>query len=356
MPIVTKVIQLKDIQGNLLLPHAFSASKDNEGNDIINTYATIATVNTKANDNAVVHNTGVETIAGAKTFSTTPIVGTLAQTSSSDAAASTSYVRTAISDEDALVVHLTGDEEISGIKTFTSAPVSISMSSDSKATYLDSYKIVDPNLDTTVNPEYRKEYYDCVKDKNDNYIGWICYEYATDGSSIVSINSRTRDSENTTNLSAYVKAYVDRSGTTYATCPTPPSATDNSTKIATTSWVRNHRCTTNATTSSTASVDAPAYVVQNYKSGSNWYRVWSDGWIEQGGSRGGIATDNYITITFHKAFKDTNYCFVETTKANGAPGGNIRSSAMIYSMTNTTIQLEQDTYADSGGCWYACGY
>ena len=352
MPIVTKVIQLKDIQGNLLLPHAYSASKDNNGNDIPNTYATITTVNTKANDSEVVHNTGTETIAGAKTFSTTPIVGTLEQTSSSNAAASTSYVRTAISDEDALVVHLTGDEEIAGTKTFTSAPVSISMSSDSEATYIDSYKVLDPNLDTTVNPEYRKQYYDCVKDKNDNYIGWICYEYNTDGSSAASINARTRDSEDTTNVSSSVKAYVDRNGTAYATCPTPSSATDNSSKIATTSWVRNHRATTKATTTSSASVDAPAYVVQNYKSGTNWYRVWSDGWIEQGGQLTPATAGTEVTLL--KAFSDTNYS-VQATNRDSAN----RRGAQAWQVSATVIKVRATggtSESSTPCCWCASGY
>lgn len=61
-----------------------------------------------------------ETITGTKTFNTTPVVGTLTQTNNSTSAASTAYVRTAISNEDALVVHLAGDETINGNKTFSS--------------------------------------------------------------------------------------------------------------------------------------------------------------------------------------------------------------------------------------------
>ena len=45
----------------------------------------------------------------------------------------------------------------------------------------------------------------------------------------------------------------------------------------------NTICTAKATTTSTASSAIPAVIVQNYKNGSSWYRVWSDGWIEQGG-------------------------------------------------------------------------
>lgn len=103
-------------------------------------------------------------------------------------------------------------------------------------------------------------------------------------------------------------------------------------------------------------LESHKHIIQTWSSGTSWYRVWSDGWIEQGGSRGSCGTDNYVTITFHKPFKNTNYCFLETTKASGNAGGNVRSGVMILSMTATDIKLEQDTYADSGGLWYACGY
>ena len=51
-----------------------------------------------------------------------------------------------------------------------------------------------------------------------------------------------------------------------------------------------------ATSVGGASTTKPAMVVTTYKSGTNWYRVWSDGTLEQGGvaSRTG-------TITFLKA-------------------------------------------------------
>ena len=41
-------------------------------------------------------------------------------------------------------------------------------------------------------------------------------------------------------------------------------------------------------------------IVENYKSDASWYRVWSDGWIEQGGRT------NAKTITFLKPFSDAN--------------------------------------------------
>ena len=52
--------------------------------------------------------------------------------------------------------------------------------------------------------------------------------------------------------------------------------------------------------------ECPAYIVETYQNGESWYRVYSDGWCEQGGyvDIGGQVT---TTITLLKPYKDTNY-------------------------------------------------
>lgn len=50
---------------------------------------------------------------------------------------------------------------------------------------------------------------------------------------------------------------------------------------------------------------ADAYVVEAWRSGTEWYRVWSDGFIEQGGYE--IASQSRQTITFHKVMSGTDY-------------------------------------------------
>lgn len=44
------------------------------------------------------------------------------------------------------------------------------------------------------------------------------------------------------------------------------------------------------------------YITETYKNGASWYRVWSDGWCEQGGHTTGINP----VITFLKPYIDTN--------------------------------------------------
>ena len=132
------------------------------------------------------------------------------------------------------------------------------------------------------------------------------------------------------------------SGTTAAVTQ---SASDNSTKVATTAYVQSRVCTTPATTTSTASANAPAYIVENYRDTSTgeWYRVWSDGWIEQGYS--GSSSTTVSTYTFLKPFSDDNYTLVL---------GGITINQ--YHSNKTANGFKYNANGAGDRCWYACGY
>ena len=55
-------------------------------------------------------------------------------------------------------------------------------------------------------------------------------------------------------------------------------------------------------------------VVEKYSDGVNWYRVWSDGWIEQGGvvpvSIATADTATAVSVTYLKSFTGTVYPLV----------------------------------------------
>lgn len=76
----------------------------------------------KADDTAVVHKTGAETVAGVKTFSSEPVVPTPTANAS---AATKLYVDNGLAAKaaDNAVVHLTGAETVAGVKTFSSLPI-----------------------------------------------------------------------------------------------------------------------------------------------------------------------------------------------------------------------------------------
>ena len=59
-------------------------------------------------------------------------------------------------------------------------------------------------------------------------------------------------------------------------------------------------------------VNATASVcIESWHEGTEWYRVYSDGWCEQGG----YTTNNSNTINFLKEFVDTNYSVFQTPQA-----------------------------------------
>ena len=142
-------------------------------------------------------------------------------------------------------------------------------------------------------------------------------------------------------------------GTPYAYGPTWTNYADSSTKIVTTAYLANRWTTTKATTTSTASKARPAVVIQNYISGTNWYRVWSDGWIEQGG-RVYIEKDSTVTVSLPKAFTTTNY-IVFTQSGQTETNDEWNNGAKVISKAVSSIQIQIRGRAGNRD-WFACGY
>lgn len=105
-----------------------------------------------------------------------------------------------------------------------------------------------------------------------------------------------------------------------------------------------------------ANIGSRTHIVETYQNGSSWYRIWSDGWCEQGG----IATtvgQSGATITLLKSFTDTNYSITGISD-NNATGGGFHN-VIYYDKANNGFKIAS-TY---GGqfyagiiIWTACGY
>lgn len=87
-------------------------------------------------------------------------------------------------------------------------------------------------------------------------------------------------------------------------------------------------------------------VIENYINGTSWYRVWSDGWIEQGGS---VTEDT--TVTLLKSFKNTSYSAFSTIFSSGASSGY----SWITNATASTLQVRGNS-SSLPMCWIAKGY
>ena len=104
-----------------------------------------------------------------------------------------------------------------------------------------------------------------------------------------------------------------------------------------------------------------SYVVESYVNGTSWYRVYSDGWKEQGG----VASfpqynNNYgLSVTLLKPFSNTNYSSIAQMRDGGEYWANV-----AINVTHSATQLHLAEYADTSNLtikahkvnWYACGY
>ena len=101
------------------------------------------------------------------------------------------------------------------------------------------------------------------------------------------------------------------------------------------------------------------YIIETWNEGTEWYRVWSDGWIEQGGQSYN-AVDSEITIQLHKPYTNSDYFITQTTGFNGAWSQTVTGwhiPATIVSVTNSSFVIH--FYSGNGlniRRWYTCGY
>ena len=94
-------------------------------------------------------------------------------------------------------------------------------------------------------------------------------------------------------------------------------------------------------------------VVDAGETGTSWYRKWSDGFVEQGGSfsYSGTSANQSASISFPKAFTNTNYVVIiysfNATNSSGHCVVNGKTTAGV-----TYVQPASVPYAS----WYACGF
>ncbi len=92
-----------------------------------------------------------------------------------------------------------------------------------------------------------------------------------------------------------------------------------------------------------------AYITETYQSGNSWYRIWSDGWCEQGG----VKQAGSVNVTFLKMFNNTNYCFVIYYNSVNNASAYHTAAYYLKSKTKSGIQLSDGGFS---GNWHAQGY
>ncbi len=132
---------------------------------------------------------------------------------------------------------------------------------------------------------------------------------------------------------------------------------ENKTAIETKQTIGNW-CDTEPTTDSTATLNKPAVVKENYLNGTSGYRVWSDGLIEQWG-KVNPANNAATTVTFLKPFTTTDYDMQVTAEY----GGGLTPTGWFSNKTIINVEIRgsrwssyEYTDAITSCDWYARGY
>jgi len=100
-----------------------------------------------------------------------------------------------------------------------------------------------------------------------------------------------------------------------------------------------------------------AHIIETYQNEHSWYRVWSDGFVEQGGIVQSMGVKSARTITLLKSYKDTNYSVVASFRSGTT--GSWGNTMGAYPLNNTQIRVVQGWYGDTITVhiqWRACGY
>lgn len=99
--------------------------------------------------------------------------------------------------------------------------------------------------------------------------------------------------------------------------------------------------------------DCKAYITETYQNGSSWYRVYSDGWCEQGGYTTIVKGSNIISFLKNFVTNDPKRISVRWGRVANATTTNVID---IFSRGCTNSQVDFYSSADTGITWLASGY
>lgn len=98
-------------------------------------------------------------------------------------------------------------------------------------------------------------------------------------------------------------------------------------------------------------------IIENWQSDdkSSWYRIWSDGWIEQGGYLYSVSLGATSAHNFSTPF--TNIPTILFGGRGYAGTGSYEGGFRTVTTTNFTyVGISSSTSTINDFSWYACGY
>lgn len=262
---------------------------------------------------------------------------------------SISTINTNITTNNNNAVHKTGNETVAGNKTFSGTTTFnngiISTAANS------GIMITNPNYTQGTAPSSTQWGRIDFRDKNNVEMAQCLTGVDNNNRSFAALWVHSPKASDTSSK-WMLTAQCDTNGNYSLVSGVTPATSDNSTKIATTAYVRNQNYVPQS------SLTESKVVITTYQSGFAWYRVWSDGWCEQGDC---VYTDvngwQNATCTLLLPMKDTNYHVSITSSWGGNGDGASYYYANNYK-TTTSFQTNVTNYSPSYGysTWKASGY
>ena len=96
--------------------------------------------------------------------------------------------------------------------------------------------------------------------------------------------------------------------------------------------------------------------VESYVNGTSWYRVYSDGWCEQGGEISNLVTSTTTTVYFLKNFVDTNYYINVSDAIVGSTWAGAEANDMFLAFRTGGFDFIQAYGRTCSFRWQASGY
>lgn len=94
-------------------------------------------------------------------------------------------------------------------------------------------------------------------------------------------------------------------------------------------------------------------VIDSWSDGNgNWWRKYSDGWLEQGG----IVEGESATITFPVSYKSANYTVLAFPNSGVCGWNYIGLETKNKKTTSVAIMLDGNDNAMASFCWFTCGF
>lgn len=96
------------------------------------------------------------------------------------------------------------------------------------------------------------------------------------------------------------------------------------------------------------------YIIETYQNESNWYRVWSDGWCEQGGRFVAGSANTWKPITLFKKMLNSKYSVLLTNCGEQSTAYKLKAGNEVKNTTTTVFVLCEN--ANTGIIWQVKGY